>query len=117
MEAIDAIRESLPTPGQLLVEGVEQREDDVVVVRVSSTAPPRCPACAGSCVSYHSRYDRRLRDLPWQGRQVQLRLRTRRFRCRNDTCRRKIFAECMPGVAPARARESRRLCEVVGRVG
>ena len=116
MEAIDAIRESLPTPGQLLVEGVEQRED-VVVVRVSSTAPPRCPACAGSCVSYHSRYDRRLRDLPWQGRQVQLRLRTRRFRCRNGACPRKIFAESLPGVASARARESRRRCETVALVG
>src|SRR3977135_2590793 len=116
MEAIAAIRESLPTPGQLLVEGVEQRAD-VVVVRVSSTAPPVCPACAGSCVSYHSRYDRQLRDLPWQGRQVQLRLRTRRFRCRNNTCRQKIFAERLPGVTAADGRESRPLCEVLGRVG
>jgi hypothetical protein len=87
------------------------------VVRVRSTQPPRCPACSSVRVSYHSRYDRRLRDLPWQGRQVQLRFRTRRFRCRNGACRRKIFAERLPGVAAARARESRRLGEVLGRVG
>jgi transposase len=116
MNAIEIVKESMPAPSQLLVEDIDQRED-VVVVRVSTTQPPRCPACSSVRVSYHSRYDRRLRDLPWQGRQVQLRLRTRRFRCRNGTCRRKIFAERLPGVAAARARESRRLCEVVGRVG
>jgi transposase len=116
MNAIEIVRESVPVPSQLRVEDIDQQEH-VVVVRVSSTQPPRCPTCTSARVSYHSRYDRRLRDLPWQGRPVQLRLRTRRFRCRNGACRRKIFAECLPGVAPARARESRRLCEVVGRVG
>ncbi len=116
MNAIEIVRESVPVPSQLRVEDIDQQEH-VVVVRVSSTQPPRCPACTSVRVSYHSRYDRRLRDLPWQGRQVQLCLRTRRFRCRNGACRRKIFAECLPGVAPARARESRRFCEVVGRVG
>src|SRR5215210_2243961 len=116
MNIVDLVRASVPVPGQLLVDGVDQR-DDVIVVRVSSTAPPRCPVCASARVSYHSRYERRLRDLPWQGHQVQLRLRTRRFRCRNDACRRKIFAECVPGVAAPLARESRRCGEVVARVG
>jgi transposase len=102
--------------GALLVEGIDHLED-VVVVRVSSTVRPRCPVCASARVSYHSQYERRLRDLPWQGRQVQLHLRTRRFRCRNGTFRRKIFAERLPGVAAARARESRRCGEVVARVG
>ena len=116
MEAIDVVRGALPSPRDLLLEGVDH-QDHGVILRVSSTQPPRCPACSSSRVSYHSRYDRRLRDLPWQGRPVQLRLRTRRFRCRNDACTRKIFAECVPGVASARARESRRRCEVVGLVG
>ena len=116
MNPIEIVRASVPVPSEPLVESVDQREH-VVVVRVSSTALPRCPTCASSRVSYQSRYDRRLRDLPWQGRPVELRLRTRRFRCRNGACRRKIFAECLPSVAPARARESRRFCETVGRVG
>src|SRR4249920_223974 len=102
MNAIEIARESVPVPSQLLVEDIDQQEQ-MVVIRVSSTQPPRCPTCTSDRVSYHSRYDRRLRDLPWQGRQVQLRLRTRRFRCRNGACRRKIFAECLPDVAPARA--------------
>ena len=85
MNTVDLVRASLPVPDQLLVDGVDYLEE-VVVVRGSSTALPRCPVCASSRVSYHSRYERRLRDLPWQGRPVQLRLRTRRFRCRNSTC-------------------------------
>jgi transposase len=116
MNIVDLVRASVSVPGQLLVDGVNYLED-VVVVRVSSTALPRCPVCASARVSYHSWYERRLRDLPWQGRLVQLRLRTRRFRCRNGTCRRKIFAECVPGVAAPRARESRRCGELVARVG
>ena len=86
MNTVDLVRACLPVPDQLLVDGVDYLEEEVVVVRVSSTARPRCPVCASSHVSYHSQYQRRLRDLPWQGRQVQLRLRTRRFRCRNSTC-------------------------------
>ena len=116
MNAIEIAKESLPVPNQLLVEDIDQ-QDRMVVIRVRSTQPPRCPACTSAQVSYHSRYDRQLRDLPWQGRQVQLCLRTRRFRCWNGACRRKIFAERLPGVAAPRARESRRLCEVLGRVG
>ena len=89
----------------------------VVVLHVKSKLIPRCPVCSSSHVSYHSRYFRYLRDLPWQGRQVQLRFCARRFRCRNGDCERKIFAECLPDVAVARARESSRLSETVGLVG
>src|SRR3954467_6404859 len=116
MNAIEIARESMPVPSELLVEDIDQQEQ-MVVIRVRSPRPPRCPACSGDRVSYHSRYDRRLRDLPWQGREVQLRLRTRRFRCRNAACVRKVFAERVPRVAGSRARESRRFRELVGVVG
>ena len=84
---------------------------------VRARATPSCPACLSSRVSYHSAYDRKLMDLPWQGRQGHLRLRTRRFRCRNTNCGRKIFAERLEGVAAPRARETCRLGEIVGVVG
>ena len=58
-----------------------------------------------------------MRDLPWQGRQVEIHLQTRRFRCRNKECDRKIFAERLPAVATPKARETTRLCEIVGLVG
>jgi transposase len=58
-----------------------------------------------------------VRDLPWQGRQVEIHLQTRRFRCLNKKCARKIFAESLPAVAARKARETLRLCEIVGLVG
>jgi transposase len=99
-----------------VLESVGETEAEVIV-RVHARETPRCPVCSGSKVSYHSRYQRRLRDLPWSGKTVQIHLCTRRFRCGNKQCRRKIFAECPPGVAAPRARETDRVCELLAMVG
>jgi len=106
----------LPAQGQLILEAAEETADGIVF-RVRVKHAPRCPACYKSRVSYHSRYVRRLRDLPWQGRPVEIHLQTRRFRCRNQECAQKIFAERLPAVAARKARETTRLCEIVGLVG
>lgn len=55
-----------------------------------------------------------MRDLPWQGKPVEIHLQTRRFRCRNEACDQKIFAERLPGLADPKARQTARLCEIVG---
>jgi hypothetical protein len=44
-------------------------------------------------------------------------LQARRFRCLNKKYARKIFAESLPAVAARKARETMRLCEIVGLVG
>ena len=115
-QRIDFVRNSLPSSEQLILETVEETTHGVVL-RVRAKHLPRCPACFECRVSYHSRYARRVRDLPWQGRQVEIHLQTRRFRCRNKGCARKIFAESLPAVAARKARETTRLCEIVGLVG
>jgi len=46
-----------------------------------------------------------------------MRLLVRRFRCRESGCQRNIFAERLPQIAAARARETARLAEVLGIVG
>lgn len=58
-----------------------------------------------------------MRDLPWQGRKVEIHLQVRRFRCRNPGCDQKIFAERLPAVMAPNARETLRLSEVVGLIG
>src|SRR5215467_1295580 len=115
-QPIDIVRSSLPAAEHLVLEGVDEIESGVMV-RVRAKETPRCPACSSSQVSYHSCYDRTMRDLPWQGKPVRIRLRARRFRCQNASCGRKIFAERLPEVAAPRARETVRLCEVIGLVG
>jgi hypothetical protein len=110
------VRSSLPASQQLILEAVEETADGIVF-RVRGKHTPRCPSCFESRVSYHSRYMRRMRDLPWQGKRVEIHLQARRFRCRNNTCDRKIFAESLPELAGPKARETTRLCEIVGLVG
>lgn len=100
----------------MILDGVEQT-DQGMVVRVRGRHLPVCPACGENQISLHSRYQRRLRDLPWQGRCVQLLFQTRRFRCRNSACARKVFAERVPEVATRLALETTRLCDIVGLVG
>jgi hypothetical protein len=101
-QRIDFVWSSLPSSEQLMLETVEETTHGVVL-RVRAKHLPRCPACFKCRVSYHSRYARRVRDLPWQGRQVEIHLQTRRFRCRNKGCARKIFAESVPAVAARKA--------------
>src|SRR5450631_4076431 len=111
-QLVDIVRSSLPSPELLAVESMDERESKIII-RVQGKDTPRCPACAGSRVSYHSRYYRTLRDLPWQGRPVQIQLHIRRFRCRNADCQRKIFAKRLSAVAVPRARETQRRCEIL----
>lgn len=99
-----------------MLVGVDETEAGVIV-RVRARETPRCPARSGSKLSYHSNYHRRLRDLPWSGKTVQMHFCTRRFRCGTKECGRKISAECPPGVAAPYARETDRVRELLAMVG
>jgi transposase len=57
----------------------------------------------------HSRYTRRLEDLPCLGRRVRLQLAVRRFACPQPDCPRRIFTERLPGFAAPWARTTDRL--------
>jgi len=88
-----------------------------VRVHGRSRRRPPCPACGGSMVRCHGNHHRRLRDLPWLGRAVELRLRVRRFRCSNRQCRRRTFTEQFPGVVAARGRATLRLSGLIRQAG
>jgi transposase len=53
----------------------------------------QCPDCGAISAHVHSRYQRRLADLPLAGRVVHMSLTARRFRCMTASCRRRIFTE------------------------
>jgi transposase len=59
----------------------------VITVRPTSAAS-LCPGCGASSGRIHSRYQRRLTDLPLAGRQVRLMVVARRFRCDTVLCNR-----------------------------
>jgi transposase len=77
----------------------------------------RCPRCQQLATRIHSRYERTLADLPWEGVAVQIKLQTRRFFCGNDDCRLKIFCERVPELAARYARKTTRLNETLRLLG
>jgi len=103
-------------PAGLIVDRVVVDPDRITVaVRVRGAAGS-CPLCRRPSRRVHSRYVRRLGDLPWQGRVGQLDLQVRRFRCPAPECPRRVFAERLPAVALPRVRRTTRLAEAQCRV-
>lgn len=108
----------LPDPRSLVLQSVEQLAGGGVrIVAVANTSAAYCPDCRHASYSIHSRYWRVLRDLPWQGSTVELRLDVRRFRCRVSDCPRITFAEALPLVSPRYGRQTTRLSETIRLIG
>jgi transposase len=70
-----------------------QRGEQAWTVTVDSRQPTSCPGCSTQSKSRHSAYSRTLRDLSAQGAPVIINVRLARWRCRNQRCDRRIFAE------------------------
>lgn len=93
--------------------------DDVAVTLLvqSVAAAACCPRCGYASGRVHSRYRRRLLDLPWLGKPVRIHLTVRRFFCQDPDCSRQIFAERLPTLSMAHARTTLRLRESHCRIG
>jgi hypothetical protein len=65
----------------------------------------------------HSRYQRRLTDLPWGTRAVRIRLTVRKFRCRIQVCGRRIFTERVLDLVAAYGRHTHRLVTLLRTIG
>jgi len=85
-------------PTGLSVVQILPGADHVVLVARPTATAGACPMCGALSDRVHSTYQRRLADLPWQGRIVEIRVRARRFRCPIADCPRAIFTERLPEV-------------------
>lgn len=93
-------------------------EPEYVLLQVTTTAPAAsCPRCAVPSSTVHSRYQRRLTDLPWGPRPVRLQLTVRKFVCRNLRCPRHIFTERVPELVASYARKTCRLITTLQAIG
>jgi len=104
-------------PAGLLVQQVLPSSDHLTIVTRPSPVSACCPDCAVPSLRVHSRYDRQLGDLPWQGQPVTLRVQARRFRCLNASCARQTFAERLPEAAELAARRTNRLADLQRHLG
>ena len=97
------------------------------IIRIYASIKSRrskCPHCGIYSKRVHDYYFRTITDLPvFQNRTVIL-LKTRKFRCGNDRCHRKVFSEQTPGILrySRRTRRTARILEtfaieLTGRLG
>ena len=110
MEPIDHL---LPSTVDLQLDGlwVDEHERAIVLELSSIQAVALCPCCSLPSTRIHSRYLRRVGDLPWADFTVRLRLKARRLRCDNVLCARQIFCERLPSTVAPWARKTHRLHE------
>jgi transposase len=91
--------------------------DDLTVVLAITNPTAACPVCGSDAHRIHSRYTRRLADLPCLGRAVRLHVAVRRFSCPQPQCPRRIFAERLAGFAEPYARTTARLRQAHESIG
>jgi hypothetical protein len=104
-------------PAGLLVQQVLPTPDRITSITRARQRLAACPDCTVLSRRVHSRYDRTLHDLAWQGRPVTLRVQARRFRCLNLACPRQTFAERLVEIAAVAARRTERLGELLRCLG
>ena len=104
-------------PAGLVVDQVDLEPDQIIIRTHPRATAAGCPGCGEISARPHSRYTRTLADLPWQGRRVVIAVQTRRWRCPQLHCPRRVFAERLAGVAQAGARRTHRLGDLQHHLG
>jgi len=100
----------VPDAGEVALDQLMVESDTrlVMVLRATGEAS-HCPECRQESRRIHSRYRRRLSDLPWEGIPVRIELRVRRFFCDSEDCGQQIFTERLPKTVQRYSRHTCRL--------
>lgn len=113
----DLLAQILPASSTLVLDSLTYADDRITAVLQSQTQVAPCQACQVLSTHRHSQYRRTLQDLPWGHCALQLQLILRKFRCRNDTCPRRIFAEPISTIAAPRVRRTTAVSTLVEALG
>lgn len=102
-----------PAPDSVALDRIIADDESLTLMVCTCQAMAACPSCGQLSRRAHSRYHRRLADLPWHGVTVRLRLQTRRFFCTNAACKQRIFTERLPALVKPYARRTLQLQEAL----
>lgn len=111
------VRALLPDAKGLELGEVHIDGERIIISVSSKLSSSVCPQCGESTDRVHSRYFRKLSDLPWHGYQVTVRWQSRRFFCDQQNCAQRIFTERLPNVAQSYGRRTCRMNTAVRCVG
>ena len=85
-------------------------QNQTIIVHLHAISPTTlCPQCGTPGFRVHSRYVRTIGDVAFGGRSLILKLRVRKWLCREVSCSQRIFAERFPEVVQRYARMTDRL--------
>lgn len=90
-------------------------KDDVYIYVKSRKKEAVCPYCRKESDKIHLKYERKIQDLPIQGKKVTIYLEQNNYFCHNPECRHKTFAERYL-FFDAKARKTKRLQAEILRV-
>jgi transposase len=107
----------LADPEAIRLEKIIQHDSSLTLVVRAARTQAACPRCHRPSTRVHSYYTRSPADLPWHGVSVRLELRTRRFRCRNSLCTKRVFCERLPRVVAYYGRKTVRMNEALELLG
>ena len=107
----------LADPTAVRLEHIVSGEKSLTLIVKALRRHVQCPCCQRATSRIHSRYVRKVADLPWHGVAVRLELQTRRFRCTNSLCQQTIFCERLPQVVARYARKTARLTDALSLIG
>jgi transposase len=82
------------------------------IVKAEASGDGRRPGCSLQATRRHSFYTRRLQDLPVQGTIVELQVNMTRWRCCNQLCDRRTFADQADRAIKPYARQTGRVAEL-----
>ncbi len=107
----------LADPTAIRLEKIVSDTSSLTLVVRTTRQQAECPRCHRPSTRIHSYYTRKVADLPWHVVGVRLDLRTRRFRCRNSLCTKRIFCERLPRVVAHYARKTVRMNNALELIG
>ncbi|RIK25855.1 MAG: ISL3 family transposase [Chloroflexi bacterium] len=96
-------------PPDLAIVETKIHETELLIFVQSTRASAPCPTCGARSSRHHSSYLRRIQDSPIALFTVWLHLKVRRFRCDNQHCPQKTFAEQQLELVGRRRRRTQRL--------
>src|ERR1051326_9157457 len=117
MEPVLSLLGVFPASAALQFQSVILEPGAVTFVLRTTNNSAAYPVCGGPSVRVHSHYQRRLTDLPWQGRAIHLQIHARRFFCEAPECPRCIFTERLPEFVAPQQRTTTRLHSTHTQIG
>ena len=97
----------------LKVLDITDRDDTVVIRLKSVTRECECPDCKTISTDYHGTYERKVQDLPILGKNVQLLINVREYKCQNEQCSVSTVTESYNGFLNAYGRMTARCADFI----